>query len=178
MIALILSSLSLAARLAMEPQNKVHAGASMIGSSYGVALGLDSRLTQLIYIDIGGFISVSDTSDIIPVEDDLTTFALPRHALYATPGWRIPHRYKEDSLNWDIVLRAGFGAMFTKDLSAEDVTHTDPALITGADFLLRKGQYGGKFSFKEFYFTPYISEMREDQLIFQSQFALEFFVQF
>ena len=70
MIALILSSLSLAARLAMEPQNKVHAGASMIGSSYGVALGLDSRLTQLIYIDIGGFISVSDTSDIIPVEDD------------------------------------------------------------------------------------------------------------
>ena len=178
MIALLLSSLSLATRLAMEPQNKVHAGASLIGSSHGVSLGLDSRLTQLIYIDIGGFFSVNDTSDIFPVEDEPQSYALPRHALYATPGWRIPHRYNEDGLNWDVVVRAGFGAMFTKDLSVEDVTQTDPALITGSDFLLRKGQYGGKFSFKELYFKPYISDLREEQLIFQSQFALEFFVQF
>ena len=178
MIALILSSLSLAARLAMEPQNKVHAGASLIGESHGFSLGLDSCLTQLIYIDIGGFFSVNDTSEIFPVEDDSQSYALPRHALYATPGWRIPHRYNEDGLNWDVVVRAGFGAMFTKDLSVEDVTQTDPALITGSDFLLRKGQYGGKFSFKELYFKPYISDLREEQVIFQSQFALEFFVQF
>ena len=178
MIALLLPSLTMASRIAMDPQNKVHLGASMIGSSYGASLGLDSRLTQLIYIDIGGFFSVNDTEGISPVEDDAKSYALPRHALYATPGWRIPHRYKEDGLNWDVLIRAGFGAMFTKDLSVEDVTHTDPALITGADFLLRKGQYGGKFSFKALYFKPYISDLREDQLIFQSQFAFELFVQF
>ena len=59
-----------------------------------------------------------------PVEDDPQSYALPRHALYATPGWQIPHRYNEDGLNWDVVVRAGFGAMFTKDLSVEDVTQT------------------------------------------------------
>ena len=57
MIALLLPSLTMASRIAMDPQNKVHVGASVIGSSYGASLGLDSRLTQLIYIDIGGFFS-------------------------------------------------------------------------------------------------------------------------
>ena len=150
----------------------------MIGSSYGGTLGLDSRLTQLIYIDIGGFFSVNDIEGISPIEDDAKSYVVPRHALYATPGWRIPHRYSENGLNWDVIIRTGFGAVFTKDLSVEDVTHTDPALITGADFLLRKNNAGLKLSFKELYFKPYITEFREDQLIFQAQFAASLFMQF
>ena len=51
--------------------------------------------------------------------------------------------------------------MFTKDLSVEDVTHTDPALITGADFYFEKGTIWREVSFKELYFKPYISDLRE-----------------
>jgi hypothetical protein len=178
MIPLLLSSLGFSARLAMEPQNKFHIGASMISSNYGVSLGLDSRLTQLIYVDIGGFASLNEVDSSIINEDDPKSYAVPRHAIYAMPGWRVPHRYNEKGLNWDAFLRAGFGCVFTKDLSVEDVTHTDPAVLMGVETHLRIDQLGLKLMFKELYFKPYVSSFREEQIFFQPQFSAEMFIQF
>jgi hypothetical protein len=177
MILMVLSTIGLSARLAMEPQNKVHFGASLISSSHGFSIGMDSRLTQLIYVDIGGFASLNNTDSFEVDEEDPKSYVIARHALYAMPGWRIPHRYKEDKWNWDVFIRAGFGCMFSKDLSI-DVINTDPAVLAGLEGTLRKDNVGVRFMVKEFYFKPYVTESRQEEIYFSEQYSTEFFIQF
>lgn len=177
MILIFLSAVGLSAKLAMEPQNKVHFGASSISSSYGFSVGLDSRLTQLIYVDIGGFASLNNIDSFIPLEEEPKSYVVPRHALYAMPGWRIPHRYNEEKLNWDVFLRAGFGCMFSKDIS-NDVTNTDPAILAGLEGILRKDNLGVRLMIKEIYFKPYVAESRQEEIFFSGQYSTEFFIQF
>ena len=178
MFLMILSTMAFGVKLAMEPQNKVHIGASVIGGSYGGTIGLDSRLTQLIYVDIGGFASFNTIETPVFDKDKPKEWIIPRHGIYTMPGWRIPHRYNENSINWDLFIRMGFGCVFAEDLSTEDINYIDPALLAGTDFLLRYKDAGLKFTLKEMYFKPYVFELREEVVFFQPHFTAEVFVQF
>lgn len=156
----LLSAPAYAARVPLEPQTRVHAGVSVTGQpDFGVAFGLDARMTRLIFMDLGAFVSPVSLAEDIAHPEDPADALRTRHGLYATPGVRIPHAARE-GLTWDAVVRGGIGAIWVADLTeanpGEDTGYTmnvDPAAIAGADLVLRKGKVGGRVTGKAFVFT-------------------------
>lgn len=165
-----------AARIAMDPQNRVFLGAAYNDGGQGFSLGLESRLTQLIYINMGGFASITpsvgDINSNMP-EDWITM----NHGIWAAPGWRIPHRYKENSLKWDMILRGGFACLFSKDVNREDLPLFDPSGLVGVDFYLRKNNFGLRWSNKMFLYEPETPKTLQAVSLQRPQSAVEIFLQ-
>jgi hypothetical protein len=172
--ALFISSSAQAWVMPLDPQNRIHTGLSLTDSTLapGVIIGLDSRMTRLIFVDVGGFGTLSE-----PVDVDLDTaepedLIFLRHGLTVTPGLRIPHRYGE-GLNWDLTLRGGFGAVWASDASSDNATQVDPALLTGADIFLRKEAFGFRATARVFGFKPFTRDTREEVPMLRPQLAAE-----
>ena len=58
----------------------------------GGTVSIESRLTQLITINMGGFVSTPTHYGDVESRDE-QDWVLLNHGLWAAPGWRIPHRY-------------------------------------------------------------------------------------
>jgi hypothetical protein len=151
LVLLGLSTPSVAARMALDPLNRAHFGASVVDlSDVGISMGLDSRMTRLVYIDVGGFASApSSSSAELPDSEDIAAYINTRHGIWVAPGFRVPHRYG-DGLKWDVFLRGGFGVLWSQDLSDSESYLTNPAGLGGVDLLLRKDSIGARISGKMF----------------------------
>jgi hypothetical protein len=168
-----------AARMALDPLTRVHTGLSLASpTSMGLMLGMDSRLTQLIYVDVTGFMSVSDpvAKTMEPDADGANTWML-RHGLYCTPGLRIPHKQPE-TWSWDILTRAGFGAVWLADAASNFDLESNPALVGGGELVVRKSQAGLRLSAKALYVRPYSKYRLVESSIVRAQYGTEMFYQF
>ena len=165
--------------LPLDPQNRIHAGLSMTDSSLhpGGIMGLDSRMTRLIYVDVGGFVSLDSAPEVelASIEND-SEFINLRHGITVTPGVRIPHRYSE-GINWDFTFRAGFAAVWSSDASSSGVLQVDPALIGGVDFLLRRDAVGLRLGARMFGLKPYVNHTGTDAVVLRPQTSVEFVYQ-
>ncbi|RME22201.1 MAG: hypothetical protein D6798_16395 [Deltaproteobacteria bacterium] len=175
-----------ARRLALDPENRVHVGAALTDSaSFGIIGGLDSRLTRLLYVDIGGFVSpIPLPDDIAPVSDQGRDFVFLRHGLYVAPGLRVPHR-QPAAFQWDLTGRAGFGAVWSNDVHPDNTTlpteryelEATPALLAGAEALVRKDAVGVKLSARGYLFRPYSQFEKADLVLLRPQYLAEVFYQ-
>ena len=170
---LLLSNNASAQMFYVKPQIRLGAGASWSDGSLGASVSLSTRMTQLVYISIGGFRSLQKI-EIIPDDEDIQTWTRLRHAIWAAPGIRFPHRYKKDSLNWDILLRTGFACIFSDQAEQDDWTLMEPAALGGGDFILFKDRLSMKASGKFFVYHPYIQEFREKAVVYRPQISIEF----
>ena len=90
--ALLPSGDAEARRMPLETQIRAHGGSRPNASfTPGFTLGLDTRLTRLLYMDVGGFGSLVDA--VGDAESDEAADSALRHAIYVTPGLRVPYRY-------------------------------------------------------------------------------------
>lgn len=178
---LALFSTTADARVILKPQNQVHLGVSAVDplDAYGVSLGMDSRLTRFVHLDLGGFVSLTENDFFTPNNpENADDYVRMRHSLWVAPGLRVPHRYRE-GLNWDVFLRGGFGAVWSQDLSTDDVFLVNLAGIGGADVMVRKDQIGLRLSGKGFWYRSYPTIARRegwvnrDLRVFNTQVALE-----
>ena len=154
---LLLSASADAARMPLDPQNRLHLGlAAMNGTdSLGLTFGMDSRLTRFVSIDIGGFLSATETPILTPPEESsVEDWVTMRHGIWFAPGIRVPHRYG-DGLTWDVFFRSGFGTVWSADASDDYEALFDVALIGGVDFMLRKDNIGARISGKGFFYKTY-----------------------
>lgn len=165
-----------AVKMAMDPQNRVLFGASYNDGGQGFSVGIESRLTQLIYVNMGGFSSIKPNSGDIN-SDQAGDWITMNHGIWAAPGWRIPHRYAENSLNWDVIVRGGFACVFSKDANRDDLPLFDPAGLLGADFYLRKNNFGIRWSNKIFLYESATVKTYEAVPMQRPQSALELFYQ-
>jgi hypothetical protein len=173
---------ALAARDALDPLNRGHLGISFSDEyTFGINGGLDSRLTRIVFIDMGAFASPVPFPDDVDVSPDAhpsdTVFL--RHGIYVAPGIRIPHREK-DGLQWDVTARGGFGGVWSTDVNPESATinghyeiEADPAVLAGLDLQLRKDHFGLRVAGKEYMFKVFSGPMREDVVLLKPQFAGE-----
>ena len=165
-----------AVRLAMDAQNRAFVGGSWIDGGYGPSLGIESRLTQLIYINMGGFRTITpplgDTDS--DSEQDWVTM---RHAIWAAPGWRIPHRYKENSINWDIIARGGFACVFSSDAHFANNFLVDPAGLVGVDLYLHNQKFGVRSSTKLFMYQATLSKNLTGINVNRVQSSIELYLQ-
>jgi hypothetical protein len=164
--------------MALEPQNRTLIGYTYNDGNMGFGLGFDSRLTQLIFINIGAFISVSDREYQVDEDDPLTWISL-YNGIYAAPGFRIPHRYKSDrqATNWDVVTRTGFACVSSKNAFAKDWFLVEPATFVGVDILLKKYRYGLSLSGKAFHYRADISSIQKSLDTRRPQFSALLFYQ-
>ncbi len=172
----MLSSSAEARSLSLEPQNRVHAGLSIADfGTVGVGAGLDSRLTRLVYVDAGAYVSPLAANGDDPTTDPETNpedwFSL-RHSLYVMPGFRLPHRYK-GQLTWDFFARVGFGVVWAMDHSYDDFVLINPALIGGAELLLRYDKVGVRFSGKANHFRTWAHEYGDEISMTRPQWGTE-----
>ncbi len=171
--------------MSLDPLNRVHAGLILTNGHFapGVTAGLDSRLTRLAAIDVGGFVGLTDPQAVSVSRIDTSNAAEwveLRHGLSVTPGLRIPHRYG-DGFNWDFIGRAGFGMLWSSDASRdpskEGSLRTDPALTAGGDLLLRWGKVGVRAGGRAWVYRPYVYGLREELTLVRPQASLEAVVQ-
>jgi len=183
---LLLSASADAARMPLEPQNRLHLGlAAMDGAeSYGLTLGMDSRLTRFVSIDLGGFLSATESPLLTQPEDStIEDWISMRHGVWFAPGLRVPHRYGE-GLTWDVFLRGGFATVWSDDASADYDTLFDVAMLGGLDVMIRKNKIGLRASGKGFFYkaSPYVAWQKKwvaDELfVFAPQISLEAIYQF
>ena len=169
-----------AVRLALEPQNRLIVGGALIDGSPGITTSVESRLTQLVYINMGGSISTpkhfgdSNSSD----EQDWVEM---NHLIWAAPGWRLPHRY-QGNVNWDVILRGGFACVFTTDAFRDDLFLIDPAGLVGIDAYLHyvetdQQAFGVRVTNKIFAYQPDLTRTRAGLPIQRTHHGLEMFLQ-
>jgi len=158
--------------LPMKAQNRIHLGGAWTPGSYAANVGLDSRMTQGLSIDVGSFVSPSSPSD----PGDGKPWIL-RHGLYVTPGIRVPHRNPGDWL-WDVILRGGFGPVWVADAESDYSVQINPALQGGADFMLRYKEFGVRVEARAWYFKPFSKYERMEVTAVQPQVGASFLYEF
>lgn len=166
-----------AGRPAMDPLNRLHAGLSYTDAA-GVGVGFDSRMTNLIWMDVGAFMTTSEAASdvLIPNATGSNTWML-RHGLYLAPGFRLPHKQPE-KIQWDIFARGGFSGVWAAD-SASDYSHvSNLGLFAGGEVLVKSGSIGMRFSGKAFYFKPYSKYRQMESTAVRPQFGSEVVYQF
>ena len=171
---------------ALDPLNRVHLGVSFSDeNTFGINGGFDSRLTRLVFIDMGAFASPMPFPDDIGAEGDdpAKDTVFLRHGIYVAPGLRVPHREK-DGLQWDVIARGGFGGVWSADVNPESATingnyeiEADPALLAGLDLQLRKDRVGLRLAGKEYFFKVFYGPERQDVALAKPQFAGEILYQ-
>ena len=170
-----------AVRVALEPQNRIYVGVVQSDGGLGGTVSIESRLTQLINISMGGFVSTPVHYGDLESRDE-QDWVLLNHGLWAAPGWRIPHRYGKGSLNWDIVARAGFACVFTTDAFRDDLYLIDPAGIVGLDGYLQykiseENTIGLRVSSKMFAYQPDLTRTLTGLPVQRLQHGIELFWQ-
>ena len=174
---IVLISSALGQTLMLDPQNRLIAGLSWSDQNLGVSVGLDSRLSQLVYVNIGAFNSFSDKVYAVD-EDDLQSWISLNKAIWVAPGFRFPHRYKANGINWDVFLRVGFGCVSSDNAFDKDWFLVEPAGLGGVDFVLKQDVYGFRLSAKEFDYRVDIPSPQETFFTWRLQVATEFLYQF
>jgi hypothetical protein len=178
--ALLWSTTASARRVPLDSQIRAHAGLNLADTtlSPGVSAGLDTRLTRLFYVDVGGFYTPGEDPprEALVLADPSENFSL-EHGVFATPGLRIPHRYGED-FNWDLIGRVGFGVVWSHDAAAERAPdHSDPAFTGGADLLLRYHKVGLRLSGKVFTWSSFSAPALEEITLLRPVFSVEMLYQ-
>ncbi len=158
LIVAALAPVAEARSLPMEAQNRIHAGGGWTPGSTFVSMGFDSRMTQVLFIDVGSFLSVGEPGKVS--END--PYVL-RQGLYVDPGFRIPHRNKGD-LYWDIIVRGGFGPVWLADQQSNYELRISPSLNGGADFMLRYGSVGFRLEGRAWYAKPF-NEYEQQEVV-------------
>ena len=172
MFFLILSLFAQAQLFSLEPQIRTGGGVSWSDGSLGVNLSIETRITHLMYASIGGFRSLSEV-ELEPTEEDPQSWIALRHAIWAAPSFRVPHRYRKRGIEWDILLNAGFGITFSDVAKEEDWFAFEPAGLGGVDIILFSNKISTKISAKAFVYSGYLPEFREKYLLIRPQAAFE-----
>jgi len=165
------------ARPPLDSLNRIHVGLS-VTDSVGVGLGFDSRMTNIIYMDVGSFMSTGEAKaeSTVPDETGENTWLL-RHGLYLAPGLRIPHKQPE-KIQWDIFVRGGFSGVWAADAASRYDQVSNMGLFTGGEFMLKSGNIGMRLSGKVFYFKPYSKYLRAEVTLLRPQYGAEAVYQF
>ena len=172
----------------LESLNRLHGGLALTDNITGLGgvVGLDSRLTRLVFVDLGGFFTPGNQQfdpSVNPEQQEPKEWYTLRNGLYAAPGMRIPHRYK-DGFNWDLIGRAGFAALWIADESQriipndEALVYSEAALLLGADVLFRFDEIGVRLSGKAYGWQAYSPVKQAESSTIRPQFTLEGVYQF
>jgi hypothetical protein len=169
----------------VNPRVRVHAGAvvSEGPNPTGFTLGVDSRASRFIYLDIGGFLNPFSTFDDLDL-DNLRAPHLARHGMYILPGLRIPHRQPK-AFSWDVTFRGGFGILWTSYVGTKinpsygsRPLDADIMTAAGLDFGIRRGALGLRFAGRVLVATPHDYGEKTDPLFYAPQLSVEGLYQF
>ena len=168
-LLLMLSPDAHAQAVALDSLVRVHGGVSFVRpvAVPGVMVGMDTRLTRLMAVDVVGFYSPlePDAWSISPDAEIENLFRL-RHGVLMAPGIRIPHGQPQ-FLSWDLIFRGGVGAIWLADLSGMESVQDDyrslavPTGLLGADLGLHPQTFGIRLAFRQFFLSPFSWEERE-----------------
>lgn len=170
-------------QVALDPQNRLHAGASWIPgpSGFGVLAGMDSRLTRVVAVDFGGFVSPVPlgVDDAMPDAPWDQTSSL-RHGVYVTPGVRIPHG-QPANWAWEAFVRAGGGVIWTANLDPDVpvlgggsfAVEPDLGGAVGADALVRAKNFGVRASGRAWVYEVLQTVPQQSWIVVRPQFTLE-----
>lgn len=185
---LFLSGVAHGQALHLDPLVRVHGGASVVTgpSPVGLEVGMDSRLTRLLMVDLGGFYTPGGLQGWEPPADpeDTDWFHL-RHGIYVDPGVRVPHSQPR-AFTWEAVVRVGVGVAFLADLTPSSPLVTtlevDPAAVAaangGLDLLIQREKLGVRLLFRQYSYSSYSDMAGRSLWDTASRFGVEAFYQF
>jgi hypothetical protein len=175
--------------MALDPQIRAHVGLNYVDgpSGFGITGGMDTRLTRIVALDVGGFASpipVAESWEWTDTEATTPEYYRLRHGVYATAGLRLPHPQPK-RWAWEVFARGGGGVLWIANLNPE-VPSDDggrfsirayPAGLLGGDALVRFGKIGVRASGKAWMFNVVQTSPIDNFFVVRSQWALEALVQ-
>jgi len=178
---------ALAAGNAMNPRVRAHGGVVITEGPSGIGItgGMESRLSRLLYVDLGGMVNPVDLRE----QDDLENSEasqpfLVRHYIYILPGLRVPHR-QPVNFQWDLNFRAGPAALWTayvgQTLNPEapyDALEVDVSMLGGVDLGVMFGSVGLRLSGQVVVAKPFDPIRGSAILLSAPQAGIEGFYQF
>lgn len=187
LVALALPGGVQAQTVAMDPLNRVHLGASLVQGPVapGLSVGMDSRMTRLVFVDAGGFSSPVPLEAEDELEGTDAEALRLRHGLYLGPGLRIPHA-QPAAFRFDLVLRGGMSVVWLADLTEGATDRHGPpfrhvpevAGFGGVDLTLLRGPVGLRGGYRHYFMAPYLEDEGTDVLVNRGQVTVEATVQF
>jgi len=188
-LLVLVASSGVAQAAALEPQVRLHFGGNYVSgpSPFGLSLGMDARLTRLVSMDVGAFVSpvAIGEEEFIDQADNADYFHL-RHGFYFAPGIRIPHPQPR-TWAWEFFIRAGTGVVWFADtdpdaygLGGDDYAVTASiGGFGGADAFVRFGpHFGLRFVGRAWVYQGQHPQADEPALLVQPQLAVEAMWQF
>ena len=172
MFALVCSMLANAQMFYLEPLIRTGAGISWNDGALGVSATMETRISHILYINVGAFRSFTEGT-LLAVEDEPETWVGLRHGVWAAPTFRIPHRYNKKGINWDALLNIGFGVSISELADQNDWFLMEPSVVGGVDVLLFGDKVSTKIGAKIFIFNPYLPEFRSKHLLMRPQASIE-----
>lgn len=161
--------------MALDPLVRVRGSADWVPgpASPGVGMGMDSRLTRLLFLEVAGFFSprvlpegldASGQAATLPLYGLTGPFRL-RHGLVLAPGFRIPHRQPAGFLV-ELLVRVGAGPVWLADFSPHTTVVSETryeirphaALVAGLQALVEKGRWGLLLELRPAFTHPWDSE--------------------
>jgi len=186
-VFLLLPRLAAAQGMAMDPMNRLHVGAVVLQgpSSVGLSVGLDSRLTRLIFVDAGAFASpLGLPTDAWDGEGEAVGALRLRHGITVSPGIRVPHAQPR-AFSYDVVFRVGAAAAWVADLSDPVGDFGPPYTVSalaagfgGVDVSVLRGPVGVRLGYRQFLFMPFVFEELSDMIATRPMGHLEAIWQF
>ena len=188
-VAALASTPAHAVRPSLDPEVRIHAGASIVQGPgpVGMMVGLDSRLTRFVYVDIAGFVSPFGLERLDLGDDaDVQDYMRLRHSVHMLPGFRIPHRQPQ-KFSWDVILRGGTGVAWSANLAPinvqtapnhEPAVQMDVAAIGGLDALIRLEHVGLRGTARFLGMAPFYETDGTDRFFWATQYGIEALYQF
>jgi hypothetical protein len=180
---------ALAVTQALAPQVRAHAGLAYTHgpSPLGIAGGAEARLTRLLSVDAGGFVSPVPMDDAgFPELADPREYFHLRHAVFFAPGLRVPHAQPK-AFAWEVFARLGLGVGWVAtlepgvpvlDKSEPYRTNAAMAGFAGADAYVRFGHVGVRLAGRAWTFSGDTNEDPATYLVFAGQGTLEALYEF
>lgn len=173
---------------ALAPQVRLHAGLAYTHgpSPYGIAGGAEARLTRILAVDAGGFVSpIPLDPEGFPERADPREYFHLRHAIFFAPGLRIPHPQPK-SFAWEVFARLGVGVGWIATLEPgvapldADPYRSVPGItgFGGADAYVRFGHVGMRLAGRAWTFLGDTTADPDTYVVFAGQGALEALYEF
>ena len=171
---------------AMNPRVRAHLGAAITEGPNGIGItgGMESRLSRLIYVDLGALYNPVSLSPDELGDQEFSQRFLVRDYIYILPGLRIPHK-QPVNFQWDFNVRAGPAVLWTAYVgdvlnpeTLYDALEMDVSMLAGADLGLMFGQVGVRISGRMVLAMPFDQSQGKGVFIAVPQGGLEAFYQF
>ena len=166
MIVLFTASFAQAQMFNIKPLNRLSAGVSYVDESYAASMTFESRLTQIVYLNIGGFRSFSEVELLGTASRSIEIKAWYMGCSRISNASSLSKRRKCNQLGF--FYSRWFWLFFNDVADKPYAFNMEPGGVLGADLLILWRRIGMRLSGKSVFQKAYVTKESQSLMLISS----------